>query len=263
MTVVDEIRRIHKAMRSNRAQHRNEMTPIKILLYCPVWGRPKITRLHFDNVERMISFDPALYQIEPLYIVSEDWSKDMCIEFGFDWFQHENLPMGRKLNAGLKPVINQPFDWLLTFGSDNFCEPSFLDEYLPYFETEQAFGLNLCYAIEESTGKQKEMMIGYAFGAMRCIRWDLVRQMDGQLWPEMLNRGLDYYSMLNLKEATGVDVQVVNTEAKLWDVKSKGNINKFGKDTNLVEVPAEEMPQEIQHLAQVTVEAHEGTPVNP
>lgn len=229
--------------------------PIKILLFTPVWKHPNLTRLHFENVKRIVNHKPETFDITPFFVVSEDWAIDLCDEFGFRYHFTENLPLGRKLNTGLRQVINEPFDWLMTNGSDDFVNPRFLNEYLPYFESSLAFGQSKIYLMNAKTCEQKSWHIGYAFGALRCIRFDLVRQTAiskgayGGLWGEMLNRGLDYYSMLELEKRTGKKIEVVNIKNKLWDVKTGESINRWNKfKGEPLDIPVDELPLEIRYL---------------
>lgn len=223
------------------------MQPLKILLLTAVWGRQEITKLQIQNVRRLVDFDPARFAITPVYIVSEFWAVEMCQMLGIRFVWQENKFLGRKMNNGLKAFLHLDFDWLMVTGSDDFVEPEILNEYLPHFERHPAFGLNTVYAVEESTGNQREMQIGYAFGAMRCIRWDLIQQTCGNLWNDNDNRGLDYGSMLNLKSKTGADIQVVYVENKVWDVKGMGNINPYSQ-FGTSEVDGLPLPLEIKHL---------------
>lgn len=220
---------------------------LKILAIIPVWGRQRITRLQIDNLARVSKELSEYLQITPLYAISEYWAEDLCLAQGLDYFMHKNQPLGNKLNNALKSVIDEKFDFLMTCGSDNFIEPDFLKEYLPYFKQYDAFGVNVVNAIEESTGKQKEMQITYPFGAFRCIAWDLVQMMEGNLWPENEKRGLDFYSMQKLKAETGQEIQIVYTENRVWDVKSGENINTFAKVAGNV-IHCDNLPLEIAYL---------------
>lgn len=223
------------------------MTKIKLLFLTPIWGRKEVVRMHMDNMDRIAKANAENFEITQLYVVSEDWASNLCFEHGYQYFWHYNQPLGRKLNNGLKSVLSENFDFLVTNGSDDFCEPEILEEYLPYFSQYPAFGVNTVYAVEENTGRQKMQNIGYPFGAMRCVKWSLIRQMNGNFWNDNDCRGLDYYSMVNLKEKTGVDIQVVYTETKIWDVKGTFNINTFSKFGGGV-IESLELPLELKYL---------------
>ena len=238
------------------------MNPIRILYFAAIWQRQELTRLHFANLRRMIDYKPDRFQITPHFAVSEDWAADLCREHDFSFTHAQNKPIGAKLNAGLKPRILEHFDFLLTMGSDDFVEPTFLDSFLPYFQSLDAFGLNELHVLDALTGKQKRVIIGYCYGALRCIRWKYVQQAaligEGEcqayrgLWEPMRNQGLDFYSMEALKERTGVSIVPVKIKERLWDVKDGQNINSFrkvgGEEINL---PLSEIPQEIRHLAAI------------
>lgn len=232
--------------------------PIKICLFLPVWGRPEITRKCFENIERISRYNPAVFQITPFILVSEDWAVNLCREFEFFCVWVENTPLGRKVNEGLRRVVYNDFDWLMQLGADDFVNPGFLDEYFEYFETLQNFGITEVYLIEEKTGRQKRHTVsGRVFGALRCIRWDLVQQaaFDGDryigLWNDNQNRQLDFNSTDNIYARTGISTRPVHIETMLWDVKCESNINKFDAvEGERVHIPKEEMPIEIQYLCQ-------------
>lgn len=230
--------------------------PIKILLHVPVWQREATVRRHMENVERLISFDPSRYKITPFYVVSEDWAVEMCDEFGFDYHRCENSPLGKKMNEGLAQFINSDFDWMIGLGSDDFVEPSFLDEYLPYFETRQIFGLKEVHLINEANGMVKHVIVDQGcFGALRAIRWDLLTSasFDGErfigIWENNQHKVLDYVSSINIHRRTGQFVYPVHIEAKLFDVKGDLNINGFDKCAGeRVRVGIDEIPKELHYL---------------
>ncbi len=232
------------------------MQPIKICLILPVWGRQQITRLCFQNIKRIVNFDPERFSISPFVIVSEDWVKELCSEFGFTWHETENKPLGRKMNEGLRQVIDDDFDWLMGFGSDDFVEPDFLDEYVQYFDSLKNFGLNEVFLINETTGTQKRHNVGgRVFGALRCIHWDVLKlaSFDGErftgIWDDTQNRMLDMVSTDNIFMRTGSSTRPINIDTMLWDVKGSSNINRFENvEGERVRIPKEEMPKEIQHL---------------
>lgn len=209
-----------------------------------------------ENVRRLVEYDSARFEITPFYVVSEDWAMDLCIEFGFDYFYTENNPLGRKMNEGLRQFINQPHDWLMGLGSDDFVNPEFLEEYLPYFETRPIFGLKEVYLINEANGMVKRCKVDRGcFGALRCIRWGLLQQaaFDGErfigIWNNNQQRGLDYASSANIKARTGHFVYPVHIETKLFDVKNEVNINGFDiVEGERVRLPIEEMPKELRYL---------------
>jgi hypothetical protein len=232
------------------------MNPIKILIYVAIWKRPEITRLHMQNVRRLVEYDPARFEITPFYVVSEDWAETLCNEFGYRFHRTENNPLGRKMNAGLRQFINEPHDFLLGMGSDDFVEPSFLEEYLPYFETRPIFGLKEVYLINEANAMIKRCKVDRGcFGALRVIRWDLlqVAAFDGKrfigIWNDTQARALDYVSSINIKARTGYFVYPVQIGAKLFDLKNEVNINGFDiVEGQRVRLPIEEIPKELHYL---------------
>ncbi len=232
------------------------MPPIKILLYVAIWKRPEVTRRHMENMRRLVDYDPARFEITPFYVVSEDWAETMCDEFGFRFHRTENTPLGRKMNEGLRQVINEQYDFLLGMGSDDFVNPEFLEEYLPYFETRPIFGLKEVYLINEANGMIKRCTVDRGcFGALRVISWDLLQaaSFDGErfigIWNDVQQRALDYVSSINIKSRTGFFVYPAVIETKLIDLKNEVNINGFDiVPGERVRLGIDEIPQELRYL---------------
>lgn len=229
---------------------------LKILLYVPIWQRPEITRLHMQNVRRLVEYNPQRYHITPFYVVSEDWAETMCSEFGYPYHRTENSPLGRKLNEGLKQFINDDFDWLLTLGSDDFVEPEFLDDYLPYFQSRPIFAPKVVNMINATNGMVKACRVDRGcWGALRCISWELLRwaSFDGEqfigIWSNAGQRGMDYTSAINIHDRTGHAVMPAEIETKVFDLKTDLNINKFHEiEGTVFRARLEEMPKELHYL---------------
>lgn len=209
-----------------------------------------------ENVRRLVEFDPSRFEITPFYVVSEDWAETMCKEFDYRFHRTDNDPLGRKMNEGLRQFISEPHDWLLGLGSDDFVEPYFLDEYLPYFETRPIFGLKEVYLINEANGMIKHVAVDRGcFGALRCIRWDLLQQaaFDGErfigIWENKQQKVLDYVSSANIKQRTGHFVYPVYIQTRLFDVKNEVNLNSYDQVAgDRVRIPIEEIPKELQYI---------------
>lgn len=231
-----------------------------ILLYTPLWQRPELTRLHLQNVRRLVEYNPAQFRITPLYVVSEKWAMELCNDFGYRWTYAENSPLGAKLNDGLRAVIDENFDWLMTMGSDDFIDATFLDEYLPYFSSLDFFGTPEAYFLDARTGRQRRSVIWYPYGALRCLRWDVVRKAsfwNGQyigLWNKKQRQGLDHASQEAIEARTGIRAYPVRIKTRLWDVKTGDNINTFRKaGQEEVTLPASELPVELQKITRLGI----------
>lgn len=223
----------------------------------PVWGREEITRKHFENVRRIVEYAPSFFNVVPFYVVSEYWAEKLSEEFGYNYCRAENSPLGWKMNYGLSRFINETgFDWMMQTGSDDFVEPTFLDEYAPYFSSLKVFGLKSVHLINEKNGMIKKTTVDQGcWGALRCIRFDVLREasFDGGafrgIWANAQQRGLDYISSLHVHARTGFFVRPVTIDTIVFDVKSESNINRWiDIEGVIVRVPEEEIPVEIRHL---------------
>ncbi len=113
---------------------------MKIRILVTVWKRPEITKLCLQGICRLQKYKPD-WNIEPLFIVSEDWAEEWCDKEKLDHCWVENDPLGRKMNLGLEAAMELDFTHLMFFNSDTIIDNKLLDIYEPYLEgKEKAFG---------------------------------------------------------------------------------------------------------------------------
>lgn len=205
-----------------------QTSKIKLKIFLAVWKRPEITELCFMGIQR-IKNHPA-YDISAFAIISEPEMIPLCEQYNIDWVITDNLPLGKKKNYGLKQLSNYDFDFLMEIGSDDLITNNLLDQYLPYFENHQFFGISDVIYIESENGECRRLIAGKTtYGAGRIISKKLLESMNYNLWRNDLNRGLDNNSILNIETKTGVKFNKVpaSDEPGIIDVKSNENIWKF------------------------------------
>lgn len=113
---------------------------MKILIFITVWKRPEITKLCLQGIRRLQKYKPE-WNIEPLFIISEDWAEEWCEKEKLAHCWTENEPLGRKMNLGIEVAMELDFTHLMFFNSDTIIANELLDIYEPYFEgKEKAFG---------------------------------------------------------------------------------------------------------------------------
>lgn len=92
-------------------------TPIKVLVFLAIWGRPAITELCLMGIDRLRGEEG--FKIEALAVISENSMIPLCEKYGVHYVMAENKPVGRKKNIGLQEAKKFDFDYLMELGSDD------------------------------------------------------------------------------------------------------------------------------------------------
>ena len=128
-----------------------QTSKIKLKIYLAVWKRPEITELCFMGIHRLKTH--LSYDISAFAVISEEDMIPLCEKYGIDWVLTENLPLGKKKNYGLKQLADYDFDFLMEIGSDDLVTNDLLDQYLPYFNKYDFFGISDAAYIESESGE--------------------------------------------------------------------------------------------------------------
>jgi len=135
-------------------------------LLIALWKRPVITRICFEGIKRLQKTIP----IEPICIYSEDDSKSLCKEYGFEAYEYKNDPLGEKLNFGLERALESEWDYLLQIGSDDLLSEKLFEMYDPFIaKSSRAFGLSTMYFYDIRTKESYFESISNIFGCGRMI----------------------------------------------------------------------------------------------
>lgn len=199
----------------------------KILIYLAVWRRPEITELCFMGINRLRNH-PS-YDIDALAVISEPDMISLCNQYGIKWLMHENLPLGKKKNAGLVAAASYDFDYLMEIGSDDLITDDLLTQYLDYIGKYDFFGISDAAYIESENGTCRRLITDKStYGAGRMINRKVLDAMGWRLWNDNLNRGLDNDSVRSI-ESKGFNFYKVpaGNAPGVIDVKSDENIWRF------------------------------------
>lgn len=199
----------------------------KLLIYLAVWRRPEITELCFMGINRLRKHPN--YDINALAVISEPEMITLCNQYGIKWIMHENLPLGKKKNAGLVAAASYDFDYLMEIGSDDLITNDLLTQYLDYIGKYDFFGISDAAYIESENGTCRRLITDKStYGAGRMISRKVLDTMAWKLWNDNLNRGLDNDSVrtLQLKGIKFHKVPAANAPGVI-DIKSDQNIWKF------------------------------------
>jgi hypothetical protein len=159
-------------------------------------------------------------------VISEESMIPLCEKYGVQWVMHENLPLGRKKNFGLKEALKLDWDYLIEIGSDDLLKNEFLELYTPYFGTQDVIGMsNFCFMNSE-TLECRQYNSKSAFGLGRAIRRRVIEKM-GILWRNDLSQGLDNNSRFAMARNGFLDKRIFCEKPLAIDIKSEENIWKF------------------------------------
>lgn len=199
-------------------------TPVKLLVFLAVWKRPEITEICFMGLNRLRKISG--FDINVLAVISEKSMVPLCEKYSVNWVMHENKPLGRKKNFGLKHALKFDWEYLIEIGSDDLLKNEVLDLYKPYFGKNSIIGLlNLCF-INSETLECKHYNARSGFGLGRAIHRRVIEKM-GVLWKDHLNQGLDNSATFAMARH-GFGEKRIRTEKPLGiDIKSEVNIWKF------------------------------------
>lgn len=200
---------------------------INLLIYLAVWRRPEITELCFMGLERLRKHKS--YNIEVFAVISEREMIPLCNKYKVKWIMHENNPLGRKKNYGLRQLSCFDFDYMMEIGSDDLITNELLDQYLDYFGKYDFFGITDSVYIEsENLSCRRLTSDKTTYGAGRCISRKVLEACNWTLWSDNIERGLDNNSILKVQSHGFKYERVKHMDCPgVIDVKSDENLWKF------------------------------------
>lgn len=191
---------------------------MKDLFLIPVWKRPQIVRICLQNL-----LDQGQDNILAIASLPEDIA--LCESMGVHTIVHENKPLGKKWNAGLKAAIDKPWDNVITLGSDDLVKPALFEVY-KYYENVPALMLDKIIFVNSQTGGA-ELLRNSRVGAGRRIKRSVIESMDYKIWTDDLSKTLDRDSVTNM-HLKGHASTTVHPNPCLVGLKSDVNIWPWG-----------------------------------
>lgn len=209
------------------------------------YGRPKVFRVALLGLERL----RKIKDFDVLLAVSDEESSKVCDEFGIDYFEYENKPLGKKHNEVFKQAIEQyEHNYIIQFSDDDvmsnelFKEYLFIEEYniceyikpkgLYFYDTKTKKGLN--FNPKNTFGAfrmfQKDMLqrVGYQY----VIQFTQLIQIGGKVYNEGVNYSLpkyiaDYYISKNVATKQAEYFELWNPE--------KNHALDFSSESKIIE----------------------------
>jgi hypothetical protein len=203
---------------------------LKIQIVIPIWKRPEVTKFCFEHLREMIV--STKHDFNVLCVISEPEYIEICESFGFDWVACDNNPLGNKINHGIKHALAHfEFDYLMMMNSDSIIKPELFDFYEPLFKNQHPFfGVNKVTFVNFKTKEAKDFVYEFSIiGPGKCIHYDVVSKLRGNLYRAELNRCLDD-TMMEVLTHNKVGGKIVEYSGQLvYDVKSEVNIHPWEK----------------------------------
>ena len=174
-----------------------------VILTC-VWKRPKLTEIVLSHYSKLKEEIKETINLELVAVGSEgEVSKNICESCGFHYYEHENQPMSKKWDYGLKMTQKYNPDAVIIMGSDDIITKEILDFYIG--KIKQGFLLVGIkdFFIYESNLKKLAYWRGYGelndahrmdetIGLGRCLARPLLDKLNFSVWGGLeLDRNLD------------------------------------------------------------------------
>ena len=206
---------------------------MKIRAVIPLWRRPEVTRFCFDGMLRLIA--ESKHEIDVTCVLSEPEFTFMCDEYGFEWVFEENIPVGNKINTGIRSTLRHKYDYLMMMNSDDIVKTELIDKYYdPFFESlNPYFGVDKVTYVNFDTKEAREVKYDFSvLGIGKMVHRDVVIKFGGNLYNRDLNKGLDDH-MMDRMISGKISPTFVQYEGMLaMDFKSETNIWPWEKFKN-------------------------------
>jgi len=200
---------------------------MRLLFYLAVWRRPEITEICFMGIDRLRK--TGLYPIDTLAVISEESMKPLCEKYNIDYVEHENQPLGKKKNFGLKESFKKDWDYMVELGSDDLLKNEYLHG-IKDFKGDLACVDHFAY-INSETSEARTYKTKSYYGLGRMVKRSVAEKI-GNLWPENQNRGLDNGSMYYMVTVHGVRPQLIKFDHPVGiDIKSKENLWPYNPES--------------------------------
>lgn len=143
------------------------------------YGRPKVFRVALLGLERL----RKIQDFDVLLAVSDEESAKVCDEFGIDYFEYENKPLGRKHNEVFKQAIEEyEHDYIIQFSDDDVMSDALFQEYLNIEQENKSQYIRPkgLYFYDTKTGKGLNFDPKNTFGAFRMFKKEMLQKVGYQ-----------------------------------------------------------------------------------
>lgn len=179
----------------------NKKVP-KICLIMPIWKRQNLTEKIMRYYQKMkLSLEGEIELINIAVGSEGEKSKKLSEKYHFDYIEHENFPLSKKWDRGIKESKKFNPDAVLIIGSDDVIEPKLIHSLLNKLnEGRLVVGIMDLY-IYDTQNKILNHWNGYSknnhrygetIGLCRLISKNLLEKMNYSIWRNLeIDKGLD------------------------------------------------------------------------
>lgn len=238
---------------------------IHLGVHIPIWGRLETVSLAVDHWEHLRSYFRGHIEIMPFAIVSPDDPDPYPVEdlstMGWDVLVTQNLPLGRKWNAGWLAMRRAmtpercPVAAFMQTGSDNLISGGYIEEVLRWVHMPRSefgvdhVGMDSCFFVNKATGETALCTAGgeWGYGPGRLMSRHILDRIGWRPYLDKKSTRMDAHVHRKLEAAHasrhvisrhGVDLQRVH----IVDIKDGGSKNTWDAAKNRREKSGEWEP---------------------
>lgn len=220
---------------------------MRIAICTPMWGRAAVARVYWAGVARLRATWVG-HEVVAYAAGNEEELRDLALEHGAYWIEHENQPLGRKWSTIVEQAWRDGADATVILGSDDLMDPVLAEGYRELFDRGAPLfyaGVRGCAMIEPATrralwiaGHASRGRLGEVIGAARVYGRAALDKVNGRPWPDFAKTGLDFRQTMRFRKAGILWPDAVLEDGMVLDIKSSENIwsyNHIAKHTNVVQ----------------------------
>lgn len=139
------------------------------------------------GIERLRQYDLQRFKIDALAVISEASMVPLCKKYRIDYLEHDNIPLGKKKNAGLHAAFSMPWQYLVELGSDDLLRNELLDVYEPLMrQGVPLLGLNNLLFANSANGQAVYFKADGCFSLGRAMSRAMLEPITGRVEVEAL-----------------------------------------------------------------------------
>jgi len=204
---------------------------MKLGILSALYGRPELTRLFLDRLGHLKN----TFDVLPAVVGTDFQFHEDCLKRGIAYLDHENKPLGRKWNHGIKYFMDKDVTHVMIMGSDDFSSDNFIEFSMKFAEDKDFTGCKDVYMFGGHPGRRGWGRLfyfrykGFLVGPGRCYSKKILEEMNWTPWNVNRNSGLDG-SITKTVKMLGSHVKrgsfvMIDKGLFMVDIKTPGNIS--------------------------------------
>lgn len=187
--------------------------------------RPKIFALWCASMDRL----RAECGDFPVIVASGQEDKAICQRHNIQHITIPNFPVARKFRTALSLAKTYNVDYVMTVGSDDIISTETMKEFISKMDENYDVILLQDIFFYGNFAQYKDVLVHYhtekPMGLCRTVHKRVLDEIGWNMWPQNINRGLDFLARKTIEPKVKTTFTV--KDAKVFDVKSEININRF------------------------------------